>query len=240
MYWRAENADLWNRFWAAVQDAAQRDGIDLPALTPPEDIPEPWTDHWLRDDLVLSMTCGLPFRTALKNRVTYVGTLFFGLNATPGYYYSRVITRSDPEPGNSLTLAYNSSDSQSGWAAAQPHLGAINHYLETGSHAASARAVLEGRADMACIDAVSWRLLKRFEPEMQTLRVMANTPGTPALPLICAKDHDPAPLRRAIRDATLRFIPKDAMDMGGPMTILVLDEAAYHAIPVPPAPPVHD
>jgi len=73
MYWRAETAGLWLDFWTCVQRAAPQ--LRLPDLTPPDALGPDWTKHWCDPSLALSMTCGLPFRTILRNRVTYVGTL---------------------------------------------------------------------------------------------------------------------------------------------------------------------
>jgi len=238
MYWRAETADLWRAFWSEVQAAAP---MDLPDLTPPENIAGPWTDHWLRPDLALSMTCGLPFRTVLKGKVTYVGTLDFGLGNAPGHYHSQVILRPGCDPDAALRLAYNSADSQSGWAVTQsaapfdapPTFDAL---IEIGSHAASLAAVAEGRADIAYIDAVTWRLLKHADPNAQRVFPYGRSVISPGLPLITALGHDPAPLRTALRDATLAFSPPAPQAMGGPLSFHVLDPAAYHAIPIPKPP----
>jgi len=245
MYWRAETADLWRGFWAELQAPARTEGLELPALTPPEDIPAPWTDHWLRPDLVLSMTCGLPFRTVLKGKVTYVGTLSFGLQAPNGHYFSTVLLR-EPPPDTGLRpeamrLAYNSADSQSGWAVTQsappfeqpPHFAELR---ETGSHAASLEALLEGKADIAYLDAVTWQTLCRHHPRAAQVHVLGRSVVTPGLPLITAKGTDPAPLRRALTAACARFKPVDPMAMGGPLSLHVLDPQAYFDVPVPHPP----
>ncbi|WP_299790128.1 PhnD/SsuA/transferrin family substrate-binding protein [uncultured Marivita sp.] len=239
MYWRAENAGLWRAFWSIAQDCARYEGVSLPDLTPPETLPADWYAHWLSPDLAMSMTCGLPFRSALKSKVHYIGTLDFGLDTPPGHYRSLIITRSDTQ-GPAITLAYNSADSQSGWAAAQgrQETASVTRYIPTGSHAASLAAVAEGRADIACLDAVTWRLLDRCDPNAARVRIVGQTDPTPGLPLIAAKGTDPAPLRAALTAATHAFAPEDAAAMGGPMSFCVLDEGLYHAQPIPAPPPV--
>jgi len=241
MYWRDETADLWRAFWAEVRAAARLEGPLLPDLTPPGDIPPPWTEHWLRPDLALSMTCGLPFRTVLKDKVTYVGTLDFGPGQAPGHYQSQVITRRGVDPAAPLRLAYNSADSQSGWAvtqSAQPFsdMPRFSDFIATGSHAASLATVAEGRADIAYIDAVTWRLLKRYDPNAQRVLLYGRSVTTPGLPLITALGIDPTPLRRALIAACAAFTPTDPMAMGGPLTFHVLDPAQYYAVPIPSAP----
>ncbi|MCC1492272.1 PhnD/SsuA/transferrin family substrate-binding protein [Cognatishimia sp. F0-27] len=249
MYWNAGTATRWRAFWSEVQSCAARDGLALPDLTPPEDLPRDWRAHWRSPDLALSMTCGLPFRTALKGEVTYVGTLGFGLDCAPGHYYSRVImnratwkARRDKTARPTLTLAYNAADSQSGWAVSQhatPFSAPLRFtgYLHTGAHAASLAAVAEGRADIAYIDAVTWQLLKRSDPRSREIQLAGRSVTTPALPLITARHTDPEPLRRALRDAVLRFEPDDPYAMGGPLSFTVLDPEDYHAVPVPAPPP---
>lgn len=237
MYWRPENAGLWRDFWSVVQESAQTEGVTLPDLTPPDALPADWYAHWLDPDLALSMACGLPFRTTLKGRVRYVGTLDFGLTAEPGHYRSQIITRPDLS-GPPRRLAYNGADSQSGWAAAQeiPDRAAITQCIGTGAHAASLAAVAEGRADVACLDAVTWRILQRVDPNASKVTTAGITRPTPGLPLIAAKATDPAPLQRALTKATAQFAPADPGMMGGRMTFCVLDEQRYLEQPIP-APP---
>lgn len=252
MYWRAANAHLWQEFWRHVQVAARPHGLTLPDLTAPADIPTPWRDHWLRPDLMLSMTCGLPLRSALRGRVTYVGTLGFGLKAPPGQYFSRVVTskarydaaRKRQLPGwpDAPVLAYNAADSQSGWAVTQlppPFVQPLTFggFVETGSHEGSVRAVIEGRADIAYIDAVTWRILKRDGIDAGQLQLLGQSASTPALPLITALGNDPAPLRAALHDAVLAFSPKDPLPMGGPLSLHILEEDAYLSLPLPAPPP---
>jgi hypothetical protein len=241
MYWRAETDDAWRAFWAEVRTAASAEGLTLPDLTPPEAIPHPLTDHWLRPDLALSMTCGLPFRTALKGKVTYIGTLDFGLGDAPGYYHSQVIVRAGCDPAGPLRLAYNSGDSQSGWAVTQnaPPFAAppaFRSMIETGGHAASLAALVDGRADIAYLDAVTWRILQAHDPNAAKVHPIGPSIATPGLPLIAAFGTDPAPLRRALAAACAAFRPETPMAMGGPLGFHVLPEQAYHAVPVPKPP----
>lgn len=237
MYWRAENADLWRAFWSGMQDCAQAEGVTLPDLTAPEDLPADWYAHWLAPDLALSMTCGLPFRSRLHDKVQYVGTLDFGLGGPAGHYHSQIITRPDLN-GPPRTLAYNSADSQSGWAAAQevPQRGFITDTIATGAHAASLAAVAEGRADIACLDAVTWRIRQQVDANAARVIPAGTTRPTPGLPLITALGTDPVPLRRALTAATKSFAPADPDRMGGRMTFCVLDEQRYLDQPIP-APP---
>ena len=232
MYWRAQTAPHWQAFWREVQA-----DVDLPDLTAPEDLPVDLYEHWLDPKLALSMTCGLPFRGKLRGQVTYVGTLDFGLPLEIGHYNSVVISKTarlkkDPR------LAFNSTDSQSGWAVTQaaapfskpPRFAAV---LETGSHAASLEAVATEKADVAYIDAVTWRLLKLYDPLARGIHVLGTTEATPGLPFITAKGQDPEPLRKALRQAVKTFSLENPYAIGGPLDFTVLNESAYLDMPLP-------
>ncbi len=237
MYWRPENAHLWRAFWSVVQECARDEGLSLPDLTPPDALPADWYSHWLSPDLALSMTCGLPFRSRLHDKVQYIGTLDFDLGGPAGHYHSQIITRKDCS-GPARTLAYNSADSQSGWAAAQelPERAALTEFVETGGHAESLAAVAEGRADIACLDGSTWRLLQAFDPNAAKVIPRGTTRPTPALPLIAAQGTDPAPIRAATARATEAFQTDSPDHMGGRMSFCVLDVQSYLAEPIP-APP---
>ena len=240
MYWRDETAPAWHRLWRHVQTELQ----DCPNLSAPETLPRNLTQHWLSGDLYLSQTCGLPFRTVLKHRVTYVGTFDFGLDgAMSGEYRSVAVTRADEtREWRHLRLAYNAADSQSGWAAAHSTLGArgvdrLAGYLETGSHAASARAVRNGDADLAFLDEVTWRLLMLYDGRLDHLRIVARTPPTPGLPLISRRGIDPDPLRRALSNAIAQIPASDRIAMGGLRGLTVIPEDCYFTLPAPLPPP---
>ncbi|SMX43287.1 phosphate/phosphite/phosphonate ABC transporter substrate-binding protein [Maliponia aquimaris] len=234
MYWRHETAPAWRRLWAEVR----RHLPGLPDLIPPEDLPADWDAHWLAPDLVLSQTCGLPFRARLHPHVTYVGTLDFALPDTPpGLYRSVIVTRPDePRPTAALQLAYNAPDSQSGWAATGGQTFAGYHC--TGAHSASVEAVACGAADIAFVDAVTWRILRHTEPGLAArVSVRGTTAATPGLPLISARTRDPEPLRAALSAALSALPDGDRRDMGGPQGLCVLGPAAYLAQPIPAPPP---
>ncbi len=237
MYWRADNAAIWQRFWHHVQTAARASSIELPDLTPPEALPDPLYDHWLSPDLVLSQTCGLPLRTRLKNKVTYVVTPDFAIQGcAPGHYHSVVLRRKGSDTG--WRLARNASDSQSGWATAvhwQQKSGPErwDAIIDTGAHAASAAYVASGKADVACVDAVTWRLIQS-DPDLSDLEVIDTTPPTPALPIITATDRDPAPLRRALEQALPLLSEGDRKALGGLHGFVTLSVDDYFRIPVPP------
>lgn len=234
MYWWPENAAAWSRLWDDMR--ARVPG--LPPITRPEDLPVDWYAHWGAPDLALSHVCGLPFATHFLDRVTYVASIDFALPDTPpGWYHSVVVTRSDETRARAdLRLAYNSSDSQSGWGSTRGQRFA--GYLATGAHRASATAVAERRADVAYIDAVSWRILEQAMPETAAaLKVIDRTAPTPGLALIAAPRTDPTPLRDAFAAALTAMEDEDRRIMGGPVGLAHVGAESYRALPIAaPAP----
>ena len=235
MYDRPELRAETDALWASMRDALRGRGLDAPdSLTRDRDI---W-DIWQSPDLVLAQTCGLPFRTRLAGRVRLVATPDYGLpGCPPGHYCSVILARSADLPAP-LRVAINDPLSQSGWAALHAWADARGLALGpvdvTGSHAASARAVANGEADLAAIDAQTWRLLVRHDGADPALEI-ARTPPTPGLPLITADAHDPARLRSALVAAlaALPLATRDALYLRG---FVQIDANRYLAIPIPPNP----
>ena len=240
MYDLPEIAPATDRYWALIRDALRGRGIAAPDALDRE---RPVQATWTAPDLILSHTCGMPFRTKLKGRVTLVATPDFGLpDVPPGHYYSRLVARADdPRDQTDLvcgTMAYNSADSQSGWSAAVTHLAAAGisprDLAETGGHIGSLAAVGEGRADYAFCDAVTYLLLEHHRPAaVAGLRTVATTEPTPGLPYITALYRDPAPIRAALTDAVVALTgaDRDALML---RNIVHIPETAYLAVPTPP------
>jgi ABC-type phosphate/phosphonate transport system substrate-binding protein len=107
--------------------------------------------------------------------------------------------------------------------------------LRTGAHAASIAAVAEGRADLAAIDAQTWRLACRHGSGPAGLRELARTSPVPGLPLIAAAGRDPAPLAEAVESAIAAITPDDraALGLAG---LARIPAEAYLALPIPPSP----
>ena len=71
-----------------------------------------------------------------------------------------------PWQNSMAPFAYNEAMSQSGWAAPYAHATSLGIRLvpaiKSGGHRLSALAVLSGKADFAALDAVTWRMLRRW------------------------------------------------------------------------------
>jgi ABC-type phosphate/phosphonate transport system substrate-binding protein len=232
-----------DRLWALIREGLRAEGIDAPdALTRGE---AAYWHAWQAPDLLLSQTCGYPYRARLHDRVTYVGTPDYGVEGCPpGHYRSVFVVRAD-DPRQTLAdfdnapFAYNEALSQSGWAAPQTHAARagirLPPVLMTGGHRLSAQAVAEGRADIAALDAVTHKLLLDSDPGIARLRVIAATDPTPGLPFITAQGGPAEALFRAIEKAISALATQDraTLHLKG---LTRIPTAAYLAVPNPPAP----
>lgn len=243
MYDRPETAAAHDRLWAGVRarlpKAPRRlsrayDG-DLWGL-------------WESPDLLLGVSCGLPLRDRLAGQVQLVGSLVNDLPGCPrGHYFSRIVipASAPPRPLPAYArarFAYNQSFSQSGWAAAQNHAAELGfrfeNVIETGAHRESARALAEGRADIAVIDAVSWALIREHDLFATRLQVIGNTRPTPGEPVLTARGNDAAALAEALAGAIDALSPKDraGLHLKGLARPDEVSLEAYLAVPTPAAP----
>ncbi|MCC7320299.1 MAG: PhnD/SsuA/transferrin family substrate-binding protein [Rubellimicrobium sp.] len=240
MYLRAENRAAHDLFWGLVRDGLRARGIEAPDSLDHELGP---MEGWARPDLVLGQICNLPWRLRLRGKVTLIGAADHGLgDCTPGHYYSVLVARTADARRDPAELArrfaYNDATSNSGWGApwfwAQARGHALMPRLETGSHAESARAVLDGAADLAAIDAITWRNLLRWWPGAAGLSVIGRTGSTPGMTFISRPGVDPRPYFDAISDAIVALPGPEAVLLGL-RAVVVLPPTDYD-LPLPPDP----
>ncbi|MDQ2092501.1 phosphate/phosphite/phosphonate ABC transporter substrate-binding protein [Rhodalgimonas zhirmunskyi] len=249
MYDRAEVRAANARLWTAIRDHLrliwQQDGT--PGWPLPETLSQPqdlWA-HWLSPDLAFSQTCGLPLVDRLRGKVAMIGTPDYGLPDCPrGYYNSVFVMRADdardtPADWPALRLAVNSRNSQSGWCAPQNYMAArglsFSDVLLSGAHQRSAEAVAQGAADIACIDAQTWRMISRWDDVARDLREVGRTAPTPGLPFITAHGRDTAAPYRAIEHA-IADLSKADCDLLNIRSLTRLPFASYDAVARPPFP----
>lgn len=209
MYDWAETHAAHDDLWTAVREALRARGVAAPDAL---ERGAPLMEVWTAPDLVLGQTCGLPYVRHLRDRVALVGAPDLGLpGCPPGWYRSVIVVQADdPREGlgafRGARLAVNGADSQSGAQAMMHHASALpdpgtlfGSVTVSGAHEASARLVAEGEADVAAIDAGTWRLVEAHRPFAARLRVMEATDPTPGLPFVTALD--PGPVAAALEEA---------------------------------------
>lgn len=241
MYARPELETAHSRFWTCIRSSLAARRISSPpelSQTAGE------FDVWEDPALVLSQTCGMPYRTRLQGRVQIVGTPDYGLECCPaGYYRSAIVVRADDTRTtlagfSAAKLAFNMAHSQSGFAALYTHTRPLSFWftnrIQTGGHLRSAQMVANGQADIASIDAHTWRLIQRYEPMAAHLRVLEYTTPTPGLPYITGPEHDPLLIYEAVTEAisSLDTADAEALDL---RKIIRIDPEKYLAVPTPPA-----
>lgn len=221
MYARPELEAAYERFWSLIRYELQQVAIESPAELSQE-LNEFYV--WNHPDLLLSETCGMPYRLWLHPHVNLVGALDYGINGCPpGYYCSALVVRYDDERSalrefDQAMFAYNQEYSHSGFNAAywhvEPHGFWFENQLHTGQHLMSAKAVADGNADIASLDAISWRLISRYEAFASQLRILEWTQPTPGLPLITGLKYDASVLAKAVERSIESLSDYDRTDLG--------------------------
>ena len=210
--------------WRGIRSEFAKIGFDADrTLDRQSDITRLWSDP----DLGLSQTCGLPYATTLRDKVTLIGTPDYGiLPDQPGWYNSVIIARNNDSRGDlkdfaGATFAYNGANSQSGLYAIMFEIQSafgngcfFDKCHKSGGHVLSAKAVIQGQADIAAIDAVTWRYLQHLLPDCDQLKVLGTTSPGPGLPYISGNGNDETALADAIETAIGNLLPADKMKLG--------------------------
>ena len=209
MYSWPENAARWEEFWSELGRRLRESGIAAPQSMSQSD--SPW-DLWEHSHLLLGHTCGWPYVSRLQTRVSLIGPFDFGLEECPPGFYRSILISSKSRGikrlsasdllDDGITIAVNGTDSQSGFRVFQELLGddpskrlPAERLVITGSHRNSIKAVAHDRADVAAIDAVTWKMAQQFEPDVRAVAAIGASSPVPGLPLISAVG-DPATLDR--------------------------------------------
>ena len=136
--------------------------------------------------LTLSQCCGPDLFEDAINMVPFAAPLISAYEVAPGYYFSHIVTGKS-QGLNNPRVVINSQTSHSGCTAAKIWLEAqgITNYkmYESGSHHNSVRELQAGRADIAAIDALSWRFLDTHD-----LKILDNSKPALAPPFIAGDE----------------------------------------------------
>lgn len=195
--WRALLTDALHAFAQAGGPA------DVSTL---DDPPADLMSMWRHPDLLLSQTCGYPYRMlGLEQVVRLVATPMFDADGCDGMRYRSVLMVSEAAwvrgatnlaACRGLRAACNGLDSHSGMNALR-HAAAplardgrfFASVVWTGSHLNSLRALAESTADVAAIDCVTLALLRDANPGLlQGVRPIGTTASAPGLPFIASRE----------------------------------------------------
>jgi ABC-type phosphate/phosphonate transport system substrate-binding protein len=197
--------------WGSISGRLAEAGVGAPmTLTRGGDL----AALWRHPGLVFGQTCGYPYVTRLKDAVMLIAAPEYSFpgceDASHRSFLIRRVTDSRRALGEfrGAVAALNAPDSNTGMnlfrAMVAPIAGGTPFFssiVVTGSHEASIVAVVEGEAELASIDCVSFALLGRGRPELiERVAIVAESPLAPCLPFI-ASGSLPAPTIAALREA---------------------------------------
>ncbi len=174
--------------------------------------------HWQRDDLLLSQTCGFPLMTQLAT-IQVVGCFHYLAPGCEDFRYRSLLVARTEEAGKTLAdfrarrAVCNAIDSHSGYNVLRYMISCLpgegrffSQTLFSGSHHQSLQALIEGRADIAAIDCVTFALLQRDAPaSLNGLKVIELSPLAPGLPLIAAQRISASALAQ-VREALQQLV----------------------------------
>lgn len=179
-----------NELWSAVRRNLGwgPDQLEWTTVTP---------EVWHEPDLLVAQCCGWPLVAKFGKTMAVVGTFDYAVpDSMDGTYRSLIVTATDRSldelRGDPRTLAaVNDYASLSGWISFQNVWKGQPQSFVTGAHIESVRALREGRAQVACIDAVSWNLFEEFFPDaVAGLRIIGQGPRIPCLPIMVPLHHE--------------------------------------------------
>lgn len=183
-------------FWGALAEELRCDGwADVPAEL---SFAHPPVPDRIESDVLFSQTCGYPLQTIYRGQSRLLGVPTYDApGCRAGTHCAFIVVRNDspyekPEDLKGATFALNSRHSNSGMnlprllfarlAGGKPFFGSV---VETGGHGNSMARVASGELDAASIDCMTYVFFKDHRPEaVESLRVVAETPDSPAIPFI--------------------------------------------------------
>ena len=198
----AANAELW----AAIRERLA-DVEDVPALLSPAGTALP---EAIAPDTLFSQMCGYPLRRLYDGQYRLLGVPLYDLpgcgwfaEGVPSHRSFIVVScRSGVETVEALRgsrFAVNGFDSNSGmnlprrlFAVLAGGRALFSNVIVSGGHVRSMEMVASGEADAASIDSVTYGFAALYRPELVArLRVVAETPASPAIPFITAAATPP-------------------------------------------------
>ncbi|MBR0557273.1 PhnD/SsuA/transferrin family substrate-binding protein [Ciceribacter sp. L1K23] len=230
--------------WRIIRDDLTKAGFSAPSKL---DRSSPYDALWRREDLVFAQTCGYPYIKQLRGHVRLVGVPIYRFPGGNGIDRASLVVVRDAEGIGGIEdlrnrrVAVNDPMSNSGMnllrALIAPQAIAGRFFAKvsfTGGHLMSLADVLDGHADVAAIDSVTFGLLAAHSPDaLKGVKVLMQTPAGPGLPIISRKDATDAEVS-VVRESLSRIATQPAYaairEPLGLVGFEVPDQAAYDAL----------
>ena len=166
----------YRTFWKYMYKELKSQGIDAPDTLNPAKY---FRTHWRSPDLLLSQCCGYHIATKVQD-LEVVAVPHFDLSGgvTPGKYRS-VIIKCNDMPGDriedfrGMVAVYNDDQSYSGHTALLDAIpksdrgqAFFSEAKSKGSHADAVETIVEGDAQVAAIDEVSYAIMRQNNPDL--------------------------------------------------------------------------
>ncbi|KQU53175.1 phosphate ABC transporter substrate-binding protein [Sphingomonas sp. Leaf339] len=237
MYDLPAQASANDRLWTAIATRLIARGIAAPRHLTRDRAPE---DLWRDPALLFGQACGYP----LVSHALPLGVLalpdYDAPGCAAGRHRSLIVARATDAAATLADFrgrraAINDPASNTGMNLFRAAIAPVAHgerffadVVVTGSHRDSIRAILNDKADLTAIDAVSHAGLARFEPHLvERLRIVAETPSSPTLPFVTARTT-PIETVTALRIVLTEAMADPALDDARATLFL------HGIVPVPP------
>lgn len=204
MYDWPEVSGAFDRLWTEISHQLSAVNLGAPEILTRVEHP---SRLWTNENLIIGQTCGWPYANTLRGKAIPFARFHHDLHdCPPGNYHSVYIGQS-PDDAKYLAdkdallkagkIAINGNDSQSGFQVFREITGEGSsstipesmRYI-SGAHRNSIKAVAEGAAKIAAIDAVAFELAKRHDPgQAKNVTVIGRSSPLPGLPLITSVKH---------------------------------------------------
>ena len=201
MYDFPEVQNSTEKLLVALVEALESCNETAHVQTPDSSVHAELMKMWRSKDMVLSQSCGLPFMEELHQFVNVIGTpTWTDVSDERGRYQTVIVVRealgiSSIAEVRGMRPVVSNTQSLSGWCSLGVALSEVTTepsfvqpFTQSGGHAKSLQILQDDKADIASIDAATFRLLSRHRPTLvKNVRVIGYGPAVPATPIIVSK-----------------------------------------------------
>ena len=246
MYDFPEVQDSTQKLLVALVGALESCNETAHVLTPDSSVHAELMKMWSSTDMVLSQSCGLPFMEELHQFVNVIGTpLWTDVSDERGRYRTVIVARealgiSSIAEVQGMRPVVSNTQSLSGWCSLGVALSEVTTdptfvqtITQSGGHAKSLQMLQDNKADIASIDAATFRLLGRHRPALtNNMRIIARGPLVPATPFIVSKNCGASTdeVRQAVEEVFERQSLREALDQIGISGFVRLANSDYDGV----------